>query len=182
MSPASLSPIMPTCPPDEGLFEPRRASYPAPMTTSANSVIAAIDHRKPGLRPAKQRLLLFFVQGHYLARFGEPMFAEPLIAIDRGVTVSPASGEAAELPNRDLITITQTVARYAQLSAAELRLLIQASGPWQNARKSSTDIGLAELRAWFLRDDETDDPDDERFNRAELAEVRAYWASKQRQP
>lgn len=160
---------------DATLLGDRR--YVAPMTTSANSVITAINHRKPGLKPAKQRLLLFFVQGQYLAWKGEPMFGESLIAIDRGVTVEAAVGDDSELPNSMLITITQCVSRYAQLSAAELRLLIQASEPWLNARKlgAGPAINLAELRAWFRRDDETDDPDDERLNRAEMAEAMAFF-------
>lgn len=164
--------------PNEGLPRATRRRYGAAMTTSALSVITAMDHRKPGLKPAKQRLLLFFAQGHHLAWAGAPLFDEALIAIDRGVTVETATaGGAGSLPPNDmLVTIGSVVTRYAQLSAAELRILIRASEPWRNARKADNGahVDPAELRAWFLRDDETDDPDDERPTRAERAEAEAH--------
>jgi hypothetical protein len=36
---------------------------------------------------------------------------------------------------------------------------------------------LIRLTDWFRRPDETDDPDDERPNRAEMAEAMRFWRS-----
>lgn len=152
------------------------------MTTSANSVIAAMDQRRPGMRPGKLILLLFFCQGHHLAHHGEPLFAEPIYATGRGITVDEATGEPAQQPadNRQLLTISRAVTRYGDLSPADLRTLILASLPWELATKRSADprIEWAWLRDWFRRPDETDDPDDERPNRAEMTEARAWYRAK----
>lgn len=154
------------------------------MTASVNSVIAAIDARRPGLKLAKRYSLLFFVQGHHTAHFGSPLFDEPITATDRGVSVPDADGSLAEQPDSEgpLNTIGYVIERYGAMSPADLRTLIQASQPWQNARKPGADgrIDLGGLREWFLRPAETDDPDDERPNRAERAEAEAYLAARGR--
>jgi uncharacterized phage-associated protein len=156
--------------------------YVAPMAISAASVIKAIDARRPGLKPAKKHLLLFFAQGHHLAWAGEPLFDEPLYATDLGVRIA-VDGEAVVAPSEaQLGTVTTVVVRYSSLSPAELRTLVQASTPWQLARKAGDDalVEPATLADWFRRADETDDPDDERPNRAERAEAEAYLASRGR--
>ncbi|GAA2511826.1 hypothetical protein [Winogradskya humida] len=150
--------------------------------TSVASVIAAIDMRRPGLTPAKQRLLLFFVQGHHLGWFDEPLFPEALQATERDVAVEvPTPAAAAAIDSeRPLNTIGYVTTRYSALSPSDLRTLVQASTPWQLARKSATGARIDHgwLRDWFRRPDETDDPDDERPNRAEVAEVEAYLATR----
>lgn len=145
---------------------------------NANSVTAAIDARRPGLKLAKQHLLLFFVQGHHLAHFGSPLFDEPITATDHGVTVPGADGSPAEQPDSEgpLNTIGYVIERYSALSPADLRTLIQSSQPWQAA---TGHIDPEALRAWFRRDDETDDPDDERPNRAERAAMAEIWEAAQ---
>ncbi len=142
--------------------------------SSANSVIAAIDARRPGLKLAKKHLLLFFAQGHHVAHFNSSLFDEPITATDRGVTVD-ADGSPAEQPDSEgpLNTIGYVVERYGSLAPADLRALITASQPWQLARGGH--INLDDLAAWFRRDDETNDPDDERPNRAERAQVSEVW-------
>src|SRR4051812_19793735 len=155
------------------------AKYGAPMTTSANSVIAAIDARRPGLKLAKKYSLLFFVQGHHIAHFGSPLFDEPITATDRGVSVPDADGSPAEQPDGEgpLNTIGYVIERYGALSPADLRTLIQSSQPWQAATKPGGGgrIDPDILRDWFRRDDETNDPDDERPNRAERAQAEGLW-------
>ena len=145
-------------------------------TITANSVIAAIDARRPGLKPAKQHLLLFFCQGHHIAHFGVPLFNEPIVATDRGVTVE-TDGSPADQPDGEgpLNTIGFVVERYGSLSPADLRALILASKPWQLATLTGDHLNIGARRDWFRRDDETDDPDDERPNRAERAEVADMW-------
>ncbi|GAA0529180.1 hypothetical protein GCM10010172_07280 [Paractinoplanes ferrugineus] len=145
------------------------------MTATANAVIAAIDARRPGLKLGKQHLLLFFAQGHHIAHFGTPLFSEPIFADDHGVFVAHVAAPAAQPDGEGpLNTIGYVVERYGSLSPADLRAVIQASQPWQAARGGVVD--LDELAAWFRRDDETDDPDDERPNRVERAQVEGLWS------
>jgi uncharacterized phage-associated protein len=162
---------------------PNRSPYPAPMT-SVNSVITAIDARRPGMKPAKKQLLLFFAQGHHLAWADEPLFAEALYATERGVALQTTGlEEATPITSEALLgTISNVVVRYSGLSPSDLRTLVQASLPWQLARKAGDDarIEWTWLTDWFRRSDETDDPDDERPNRAERAEAEAYLASRGR--
>jgi uncharacterized phage-associated protein len=175
-------PTMPETSPTRRLVQPLPRLYGAAMT-SANSVIAAVEARRPGLTAAKKHLLLFFAQGHHLAWTEEPLFTEALHATDRGVAVYPAHAEARPIGSEaELGTITNVVIRYSALSPADLRTLICASTPWQLARKSGDDtrIDAAWLTDWFRRPDETDDPDDERPNRAERAAAEAYLASRGR--
>lgn len=154
------------------------------MTTNVNSVIAAMDARRPGLKPAKKHLLLFFIQGHHLAWADEPMFAEALYATDRGVSLDDADNDpAAPISDEAVLgTISSVLVRYSGLSPADLRTLIQASQPWESAAKPGAEgrIELAWLSDWFRRPDETDDPDDERPNRAEAAEAEAYLSARGR--
>jgi uncharacterized phage-associated protein len=146
------------------------------VTSTANSVIAAIDARRPGLKLAKKHSLLFFVQGHHVAHFGVPLFAEPILATDRGVTVE-ADGSPAGQPDSEgpLNTIGYVVERYGALSPADLRALIQVSEPWQLASLTVGVVNIGALRDWFRRDDETNDPGDERPNRAERTAFADIW-------
>jgi uncharacterized phage-associated protein len=155
------------------------------MTTTANSVIAFIDARRPGLKLGKKQLLLLFAQGHHLARTGDPLFDEPMYATDRAIAVDDVPGGPVPLIESEALanTIGYVIDRYSALSPADLRTLVQASEPWRLARKNpdETRIEWAWLRDWFRRPDETDDPDDERPNRAERAETAAHLASLRRQ-
>lgn len=184
MTPTALSTIGRIQPSDSGTDDGVRGQYRAPMTTTVSAVITAINFRRPGLKPPKIASLLYFAQGHHLGWSGEPLFSEPLVATDRGVTVETPAGSQSEPISREALlnSIGYTIDRYSALSPADLRTLIQASQPWQNARKpdAGPHIDLGDLREWFLRPDETDDPDDERPNRAERAEAEAYLASRGR--
>lgn len=150
------------------------------VTFAANSIIAAIDARRPGLKLAKKHSLLFFVQGHHIAHFGSPLFAEPITATDVGVSVPDADGSLAEQPESEgpLNTIGYVIERYGALSPADLRALIQSSQPWQAATTGRIDLDA--LRDWFRRDDETNDPDDERPNRAERAAVAEFLRNRKK--
>jgi uncharacterized phage-associated protein len=163
-----------------GVTAPQRAAvikaglqYVAAMTTSAHLVIDAIEARRPGLSDTKRNLLLFFVQGHHLAHSGDALFAEALYATDRGVDIDDTSEDAESTPlgNGALNTVGDVLARYGDLSPADLRTLVQASVPWQLAIKSTLGprIEWAWLRDWFRRPDETDDPEDDRPTKAMMA-------------
>jgi uncharacterized phage-associated protein len=179
LAPPSIGPSTSS---DSGLESVVPPRYRAAMTTSANSVIAAIDFRRPGLKAGKKLLLLFFAQGHHLAWSGQPLFDEPMYATDRGVTFQGFSDKPVEQPDTEaeLNTVGYIIARYSALSPADLRTLIQSSRPWQHATKPDGDsrIDCLLLTDWFRRPDETDDPDDERPNRAEVAAVESFLASR----
>ncbi len=150
--------------------------------TTAQAVVAAIDARRPGLTTTKQHLLLFFAQGHHLGWFGRPLFEDPLYATDRGVSakVRPGTDVPALRGEAALNAVGYTVERYGALSPADLRVLIQASKPWRAARNGDAAswwgvIYPTHLRDWFRRPEETDDPDDERPNHAQMAEAMNFW-------
>jgi len=168
-----------TCP-DAG--RPRRYVAPMGITTTANAILDFIDSRRPGLKPGKKQLLLFFCQGHHLAWRGDALFAEPIYATGSGSAVEDVTGNLpAPIDTESAAnTIGYVIARYSALSPADLRTLIQASDPWRLARKNTDEprIEWAWLRDWFRRPEETDDPDDERPNRAEMAEAMAWYRAK----
>ncbi len=154
--------------------------YVAPMTTTVNAVIKVMDINRPGLSETKRNLLLFFCQGHHLALGGDALFAEALYATDHGIDVHIATEpDATDSPSGGALnTIGAVIMRYADLSPADLRTLIHASAPWQLAMKSTAGsrIEWAWLRDWFRRPDETDDPDDSRPTKSQLA----AWAAVKR--
>lgn len=175
MTVAGLSPIGRLRSSDKGPDAAVIQRYVAPMTTSANAVIAALDARRPGLSDTKRNLLLFFCQGHHLAHSGDALFAEALYATDHGVGIDDPEARGEPLSNGQLNTIGDALQRYGDLSPSDLRTLVQASTPWQLAIKSTLGprIEWAWLRDWFRRADETDDPDDDRPT---LAQVTAWSA------
>jgi uncharacterized phage-associated protein len=131
---------------------------------SATTITAAIDADRPGLSPAKTQLLLFFCQGHHLADLGVPLFIDPLYATATGVLAESDEPPAGLDDESALNTVGYVLERYGNLSPADLRTLIQASGPWRLGRGSGDDarIEWAWLRDWFLRPEEQNDPDDDR--------------------
>lgn len=151
-----------------------------PETWPARSIIAAISVRRPGMSGAKLEQLLFFAQGHHLAWRGRPLFEESLYAVDGGVALAGIPDwEAPTLRDEGALnTVGYVVERYAALAPADLRALIQASDPWRSAHGSPGrfhPIKEEELREWFLRPDEANDPADERPNLAVMAEARRFW-------
>jgi len=145
------------------------------VAASPASVRAAIDARRPGLKPAKQDALMFFAQGHHLAHFGVPLFSGPIVVTGRGAYVPDADLSGVDLADEgQLNTIGYVVERYGSLAPTDLRTLIKASRP-HRTRRHSESVSHIELRAWFSRDDEIDDPDDERPGRAERAQFAQLW-------
>jgi uncharacterized phage-associated protein len=57
------------------------------MTVSAHDVAAVLRDRLPGLPVKKLHKLLYYCQGHHLAAFDEPLFAETISAWDMGPVV-----------------------------------------------------------------------------------------------
>lgn len=143
---------------------------------TANDVIADIEINRPGLSVTKRNLLLFFCQGHHLGDLDIPLFDDPIYASATGVDVLPDAATPVKLGNGRLNTIGYVLSRYASLSPADLRTLVQASTPWQLARKTGDNlIDPARMREWFRRDDERNDPEDDRPTADMIAEFRAKY-------
>lgn len=140
--------------PDPDLYLISSPSYGAPMTSSANSVIKAIDDRRLDQTGHRQHLMLFFAQGHYLAGTGAPLFAEPIYATFAGIHVDIDPDEpVTSLDNRQLGFIGYALDRYADMRDADLQSLVQISTAWQFARRNDDDprIEWAWLTDWFRR-------------------------------
>ncbi|MFI5938090.1 hypothetical protein [Actinoplanes sp. NPDC051494] len=137
------------------------------------------NHSRTGGRLPRLHLLLFFAQGHNLARFDRPLFTEPIVRTEHDVHVDlPAEFAGAEpspgSPHLNLIAAV--VARYGRVVFPDLKALVVGSQPWQSTAVGEP-IRVDALRAWFTRDAETNDPDDERPRRAELAR----WAAQRKE-
>lgn len=145
------------------------------MTLSARDVAAVLRERLPGLPTKKLHKLLYYCQGHHLAAFDEPLFAETLSAWDMGpvvgalwraekhgdVAVGPASLNEAQLN-----TVGYVLSRYGALSGRDLENLTHSELPWQLADsrrqpRESVPIKLDWLRQFFASDVSAEGDDDE---------------------
>jgi hypothetical protein len=154
---------------------------PAPLA----QVLVAIDRKmpdlfnhRPGRQPAALMQLLFLMQGHHLAHSGTPLFLEPLYAVEGGVSMEDLPEPAGDyLPRGQAGTVAYILNRYGNLELPDLRILVRASDVWKvaHADPDASEIDHGLLRQWFTRDDEQDDPEDERPGRAALA----AWRSRQ---
>jgi uncharacterized phage-associated protein len=149
--------------------------YARQVTVSAADVAAELRRRLPGLGVKKQHKLLYYCQGHHLAAFGEPLFAESLSAWDMGPVVGQlwhqerngtASPTGASLTEAQLNTIGYVISRYGGLTGADLERLTHAEPPWQEADKArppkdTVKIPLESLQAYFGSPAAGDDDDDD---------------------
>jgi len=141
---------------------------------SAADVAAELRRRLPGLAVKKQHKLLYYCQGHHLATFGEPLFAETISAWDMGPVVGQlwhqeregtAAPSGATFSEAHLNTIGYVVSRYGGLTGADLERLTHAEPPWHDADqarrpKTSAKISLDSLRAYFGSAASGDDDDE----------------------
>ncbi|GAA3727090.1 hypothetical protein GCM10022225_05420 [Plantactinospora mayteni] len=155
------------------------------MTVSAHDVAAALRDRIPGLTTKKLHKLLYYCQGHHLAAFGTPLFAETISAWDMGPVVGAlwyaekqgeVPAERATPGEAELNTIGYVVSRYGRLSGNDLERLSHNEPPWQFANSSrlpgeSVRMELDRLREYFVADGAGDADDDEPL--VDAAEVRA---------
>lgn len=143
------------------------------MTISAHDVAVELRRRLPGLGRLKLQKLLYYCQGHHLASFDEPLFAEGISAWDLGPVVADLwlderSGQAPApnvLDDRGLNTIGYVISRYGQLSGNELMILTHNQSPWQLAnefRRPGTPrpIPNDSIQDYFRRAAAFVDPDD----------------------
>lgn len=113
-----------------------------PPPVSAFDVAAALRAESPGLPAVKLQKLLYYCQGHYLAWFSEPFFAEAIEAWDMGPVVADLwraenRGNPApprqELGNRELNTVGYVLSRYGKLTGRDLEHLSHSEDPWRDA-------------------------------------------------
>jgi uncharacterized phage-associated protein len=142
------------------------------MTFRAADVAAVLRGRVPQLPRKKLHKLLYYSQGHHLAAFGRPLFAESISAWDMGPVVgslwkaeqaSEPSGVAVELDEAALNTVGYVLSRYGRLTGRDLELLSHAEDPWKRAdamrpTKGSVRIEQAWLTEYFAADADEDDP------------------------
>ncbi|WP_052720203.1 hypothetical protein [Actinoplanes rectilineatus] len=138
-------------------------------------------YRRPGRPEVRLCAVLFFAQGHHLARCGQPLFAEAIVRTAGGVHVDlPGTDEydTALLTEGHAGSAGDAAERYGRMTVTDLRTVLQSSAPWQRTAVGDP-IDLDVLRDWFRRAAETDDPDDDRPNSAECAAADAHWAARQ---
>ena len=120
-------------------------AYHRPVPASAQDIAAALRAESPGLPIKKLHKLLYYCQGHHLAWFKEPLFAEAIEAWDMGPVVpelwhaekyttprripAPPSG----LGNKELNTVGYVLSRYGNLTGKDLENLTHAEDPWRDA-------------------------------------------------
>ena len=131
------------------------------MTVSARDVAAALRARLPGVPTKKLHKLLYYSQGHHLAHFDEPLFAETISAWDMGPVVGQlwkAERDAApaelstDLGEAELNTIGYVVSRYGALTGLDLEHLTHAEDPWQLADRDRPRGGSVRIEREWLRD------------------------------
>ncbi len=118
----------------------------------------------PGLATKKLHKLLYYCQGHHLAVYGEPLFAEEICAWDMGPVVASLWREERQgisplelppdLPERALNTIGYVISRYGALNGTDLEHLTHSESPWASANShrrpgGSVVITTAAIAAYF---------------------------------
>lgn len=130
--------------------------YGGPMTTpvvAANQVAAALRREVPGLPTEKVHRLLYYVQGHHLALFGQPAFIEAVVATDDGPEVDfdcdPTLTHSPGTLGESVLNVVGLVAaRYGRLTFADLVRLTRAEPPWQTTARGR-EITHDALREFF---------------------------------
>ena len=120
----------------------------------------------------KLNKLLYYAQGHYLQRYGKPMFDDQAEAWEHGpvypevyarykgygdAPITKCDEEAAKALKRDAADVLfETAREYGRYSASVLRNMThEAGGPWETSyRKGAkrTVIPLGAIRTHFTRD------------------------------
>ncbi|MGH8962179.1 MAG: Panacea domain-containing protein [Jatrophihabitantaceae bacterium] len=146
---------------------------------SAHDVAAEIRRQLPGVPVKKLHKLLYYCQGHHLAAFARPLFAERISAWDMGPVVGQLwwaeqqptpgrSGADPALGEAELNTVGYVVGRYGRLSGLDLERLTHSEPPWSNADAerraqgiNSIEIPLSALGDFFSADDRDAESSDE---------------------
>lgn len=120
-----------------------------------------LRERLPGVPVKKLHKLLYYCQGHHLATFGRPLFAESVSAWDMGPVVGQLwkteheEGVAAGTASDDeaaLNTIGYVVSRYGRLSGLDLEHLTHSESPWRRADQNRVPGGSQPIRPEWMAD------------------------------
>jgi uncharacterized phage-associated protein len=130
--------------------------YGDPMTTSAQQVAAALRRELPGLPTEKVHKLLYYVQGHHLALFGQPAFTEAIAASEDGPEIDFDCDRTLQhtpgaLSQSVLNVVGLVAARYGRLTFGDLSRLSRAESPWQDSGRGD-EIGHHVLCEYFTTD------------------------------
>lgn len=156
-----------------GLPDQRVGSrYPGRVPRSAADIAAEIRQRSPGIGVKKLHKLLYYCQGHHLARVGRRLFSETVSAWDMGPVVGQlwkaekdrgiSAARPVDFDEGELNTIGYVLSRYGRLSAVDLEHLTHGEKPWRRANLdrppgSSVPIRPEWIRTYFRTEDESDD-------------------------
>jgi uncharacterized phage-associated protein len=145
-----------------------------PTTVPARDVAAEIRRRLPGVGVKKLHKLLYYCQGHHLAAFGTPLFAQSVSAWDMGPVVgelwheektAAAAADPGPLDQAGLNTVGYVLSRYGRLTGRDLEVLSHGEAPWQEAdrRRSQASKDAArispEIMTQYFASDVDDEPD-----------------------
>lgn len=135
------------------------APYAGGVALSASDVAEVLRQRLPGLPVKKLHKLLYYCQGHHLAVFDEPLFAETISAWDMGPVVGTLwfrekKGDGprgrAELDEAQLNTVGYVLSRYGALTGTDLEHLTHSESPWRTANQGRRPGEAARIeREWM---------------------------------
>lgn len=140
----------------------RRRPYHAAMPVTANQAAAAIREHLPHAHGARIDRLLYYLQGHHLAMFGQPAYDAAVLAGADGPTVAGFTDQHAEhvpgtLSQATMTAVVVVAARYGRLSTGDLNRLSQAETPWR-ATNVGQPISHDLLREFFTGPGRPDEP------------------------
>ena len=147
------------------------AAPPYPAMTIAKWFIAWAEAEEEELSNMKLQKLLYYAQGHHLARYGKPLFAEPMQAWSHGPVVPHVyrafmafGPNPIQLPDSDPFTwaevdpattefLGEVWNTYGGYSAGRLRTMTHNEAPWRVSWREGDDRGAVipddELRHYF---------------------------------
>lgn len=141
---------------------------------SAHDIAAVLRERIPELGAKRLHKLLYYCQGHHLATFEQPLFAETIVAFDMGPVVAALweQEHKAEIPPRrqlgeaELNTIGYVLSKYGNLTGTELEHLTHMETPWilANANRKPRQSSVIRndwIKGYFQTEGAPGDEDDE---------------------
>ena len=141
--------------------DPADAPYDEPMSGSAHAVAAEIRRHLPGVGDVKLHKLLYYAQGHHLAAFDEPLFADTISAWDMGPVVGTLwhaerhgldiEGQA-DLDEAALNTVGYVLSRYGGMTGRDLIRLSHGESPWLEADLHRRPGGGVKIAMESIRD------------------------------
>lgn len=165
------------------------------MAVPARDIAAALRDRLPGVGIKKLHKLLYYCQGHHLATFGKPLFAETISAWDMGPVVgtfwreekddAPSESVGArsdDLGEAELNTVGYIVSRYGGLTGTDLEHLTHSETPWIEANKRREPGGSAPIRNAVIEDYFRHDADDDDEPRLDPKVISAWLANVETPP